>query len=354
MSIFNPVRILLQLSDPFKNLLLQFNEIGLRNTAHKLRKELVKKKGNAIIDRQLKKSIKEYASHRFGKTAYWPYLALYTEIRGEFIKGWLPYDYYHLMLLPKTNPPNYCHLSEHKTFDHKLFGEFAVKPLFVYISGMFYNADFEFVEKSHVIKFMAEYNDIIVVKKEYGVEGKQVSIIPSSDFVPEKLKDNLNYTIQPFVKQYHVLHELYPGSVNTFRVTTHLKKDGSVNVKFVFLRFGVDGSKVDNLSSGGQYIFFDASGKHANYSYNNFGFEIGDRHKNTGYLFSNIEIPMFHKMLEKCKEAHKKYPYVHIIGWDVFIDSLGEPKLLEWNAVNPGMWPMEAKYGPFWAKDDDL
>jgi len=354
MAIFNPGNILMRLGNPFKNLIIKFYEVSMRSTAHKLRKEVVKRKGRTILNRQVKKTIKDYARQRFGNAAYWPYLALYTEIRGEFIKGWLPYDYYHNVFLPKINPPDYCHLGEQKTFDYKLFGDFAVKPLFVFISGLFYNSNFEFVEKDKVKIFMSDYNDIIVIKEEYGVGGKQISIMHSSDFTPEKLKKNINYTIQPYIRQSKVLNDLYPDSVNTIRVNTYLKTDGSVNIKFVYLRCGVDGLKVDNLSSGGLYLFFDSSGKQSNLAYDDLGFDIGDRHKNTGYLFSDIKIPMFHEILEKCKNAHRKYPYVRLIGWDVCIDSSGEPKLLEWNAVNPGFWPQEAKFGPFWTTDDEI
>jgi hypothetical protein len=258
------------------------------------------------------------------------------------------------VLLPKINPPNYCHLGEQKTFDYKLFDEFSVRPLFVFIAGTFYNSNFEYVEKAQVKNFLSDYNDRIVVKEEYGVGGKQVSIIHSSEFIPEKLKVNINYTIQPYIKQYKVLNDLYPDSVNTLRVNTYLRTDGLVTIKFVFLRFGIDGLKVDNNSSGGLYLFFDSSGKHSNLAYDDLGAELGDRHKNTGYLFSDIKVPMFQEILEKCKQAHKKYPYVRFIGWDVCIDSSGEPKLLEWNAINPGFWPQEAKFGPFWTEDDEI
>jgi hypothetical protein len=40
-------------------------------------------------------------------------------------------------------------------------------------------------------------------------------------------------------------------------------------------------------------------------------------------------------------------PYAAIIGWDVFINEEGAPKLIEWNAKNPFFWPVEARYGPF-------
>ena len=337
-----------------EKLIMKLILVHLRNDAHRLRKEVVKRKGKSILNRHIKKSIKEYARQRFGKTAYWPYLAFYSEIRGEFIKGWLPYDYYRFVLLPKLNPKPGTYLSDQKTYDYQLFGEFAIKPLFVYVSGIFFNSALEAVEKDQVQNFLSDYNDIIVLKEDSGYGGKQVRIIHSATLTDEDLKANKNYIIQPYIKQHKVLNDLYPESVNDFRVTTYLKADGSVSVIFVCLRFGADGSKVDNVNTGGGFLFFDLTGKPSKFVYDELGFQIADKHKNTGFLFSNIMIPTFDLMLEKCKSAHKKYPYSRLIGWDICIDSSGDPKLLEWNTNNPEFDSLEAKFGPLWAEDDDI
>ena len=126
----------------------------------------------------------------------------------------------------------------------------------------------------------------------------------ASDFNPEILNTNCNYIIQPYVRQYETLNKLYPGSVNTFRITTYLENDGTVSVKFAILRFGVDGMKIDNLSGGGQYLFFDESGIPSEVSY--FDYKIGCingvEHKNTGFLFSELNLPMFNQILEKCEK----------------------------------------------------
>ena len=325
-----------------------------RNEAHYRRRKVVEKNGVKVINQQIKKSIKEYAKTRFGSEAYWPFLALYTEIRGEFIKGWLPYDYYRFVLLPKINPKPSLYISDQKTFDYRLFGDFAVKPLFLFISGILFNEKLEVVENERIKRFLSDYDNIIVVKEEGGLGGKQVRIIHSSKFIPEELNRGKNYVIQPYVKQLKVLNDLYPHSVNTFKVNTFLRKDGSVSVKYIWLRFGADGSKVDNLSTGGSYLFFNNNGEPEEFVYDwKLGFKIGDRHKNTGFLFSNVKIPNFQEMLEKCKNSHKKYPYVKLIGWDVCIDISGEPKLIEWNTSNPDFFSQEARFGPFWFDDNE-
>lgn len=325
-----------------------------RILAHKYRRKVVKRNGESVISRSVKKNIKEYARDRFGKAAYWPYLALYTEIRGQFIKGWIPYDYFRYIILPRINPPPDTAIGNNKTFDHILFGDFSIKPLFVHISGNFYNSDFEIVPISEVKKFFIDYNDAIVVKEDKGTHGKQVRFIHSSEFVPEGLSKSINYVIQPYIKQYKVLDNLYPDSVNTFRVTTYIENDGSVTVKFISLRFGVDGSKIDNVSSGGHAISFDLFGKPAKMAHGSKGFVNGDKHKNTGYLYSNLKFPMFNEILSKCMSAHNKYPYTRLIGWDVCITKSGEPKLIEWNAENPAFLDPEAVFGPFWADDEEI
>ena len=341
-----------QLLQSLNHGVVKLKMIHSRIDAHRLRKDVVKKKGKKVVNRQIKKSIKEYARKRFGSKAYWPYLALYTEIRGQFIEGWLPNDYVHYVLEPQINPQPACEISDYKTFDYQIFGDFALKPLFVFISGMFLDANFDDVEEDEVLKTLHEYDATIVIKEDRGMQGMQVRMIQSSEFRTEILRPERSYIIQPYVKQYKALHDLYSGSVNTLRVTTFINKDGSVDVRFVVLRFGTDGATVDNISAGGQYIYFDTDGKPSNKAYDELGFDMGERHKNSGYLFADLKIPMYQEVLKACVSAHKKYPYVRLIGWDVCIDDTGKPTLLEWNTGNPAFMMFEYVFGPFFPDDD--
>jgi len=325
-----------------------------RRKAHKFRKEVIKNKGKTIITKDIKQEIKEYSKQRFGTSAYWPYLALYTEIRGEFIKGWIPHDYYRHVIDPIWNSHSSYVISEQKCFTHRIFGDFSIQPLFIFVSEIFFNPDFEYVDVEDVKKVLCDYNGKIVVKAEWGSQGKQVRIMNCCDFNPESFHKGVNYVIQPYVNQYKELNELYPDSVNTFRVLTQLKPDGSVVVKYVYLRFGVDGSTVDNVKSGGQYLFFNLLGEPLKSARDDFGMSVGERHKNTNYLFSDLKIPMFQEILSLCKNAHLKYPYSKVIGWDVCVDNAGKPKLIEWNCFNIGIWRYEALFGPFWPNDEDL
>lgn len=325
-----------------------------RLDARRDKKQFVQKTGKSVLDKQIMKSIKAYARQRFGSTAYWPYLALYTEIRGEFIEGWIPFDYLVYGLEPKLNPPVYRDLGNQKSFDYKRFGDKAIKPLLFSVSGLCYSSDFEPLEEKQLREFLSDYNDQLVVKQDFGGGGKQVLFMHSSEFKPDLLEKDKNYVIQPRIKQDRMLDKLYPDSVNTFRVCTFLKKDATVDIVYVILKFGVDGSKVDSLVSGGQFIRMDLKGSAGSMAYDNYGFECGEKHKNTGYRFADLEFPMFQEIIALCKTAHQNYPFVRLIGWDVCVDESGVPKLIEWNTDRPTFDVEEALFGPFFPDDSEF
>jgi hypothetical protein len=342
-----------RLRDAISDLVTRISMVRSRSIAHKKRKVWIKSTGKSVLNRQIKKRIKQYAQKRFGSTAYWPYLALNTEIRGEFKEGWIPDDYYRYVMEPKINPPAYSSVSEQKTFDYQFWGDFAVRPLFLCISGRYYDADLKVLDPAVLKKNLSEYNDILVIKEEFTMGGKNVQVIHSSEFTLEKLLKGRSYVIQPYIKQHKIINDVYPGSVNTIRVITFIDGKGIVGVKYTILRFGIDGSRVDNLSSGGQFLYIDESGKPSEFAYNTDGYNSGRKHKNTGYVFADLRIPVLDEIKRKCIEAHKKYPYVRLVGWDISYTESGELKLIEWNALRPGIEPIDTIFGPFW-KDEEL
>ncbi len=338
----------------FEKLIRWFQVFDTRIELHQIRRTLVRKKGSSVVNRKIKKAIKAYAKKRFGSASYWPGLALAAEQRGAYMDGWIPFDYFYYVLEPKLNPPGYANIGDIRTLDYSRFGDFAIKPLFQYISDNFYNAEFEPVGETALLKSLAEYDNTIVVKQEFGWGGKEVRVMHSSEFRPAQLHRGTNYVIQPFVKQHKILHELYPHSVNTIRVYTFRKKDGSIEVLLTYLRFGVDGVRVDNLSSGGQCIFIDLTGKPAEISIDDYAMEADRKHKNTGVVFADLKIPMFPDILDSCASIHGKYPHIRLIGWDICVDESGSPRLIEWNTQRASFTWEDSLWGPFFPDDSEF
>lgn len=320
-----------------------------RRKAHRLIKRLVHKKGYKVVDRQTKKYIKSYAKEIFGSAAFWPWLALYTEIRGEFKKGWLPNDYYMAHLLKQYNPES-IRISAYKTFDYKMFPEFALKPLLIKVGNVFYDSDRKQITTDEAQNILYDYDGEVVLKEDLGFGGHNVKFIKSKELKFNNYAQISSYIIQPVVEQHHNLYRLNDKALNTMRVLTYLNGEGTVDIKYSYLRFGVGDSRVDNTSSGGGFCFIKSDNHLAKIARDKFGFEIGERHPDTGILFQSVAVPSYEKVLQECIKSHKIFPYFKFIGWDVAIDKSGDPVLLEWNS-EPLIWMAEALQGPFFKKE---
>jgi nitrogen fixation protein len=300
-----------------------------RNEAKAYRKQVIAARGRSIIDRKLMREIKDYSKAVFGNTSYWPWLALYTELRGEFKRGWMPDDYYRFEFLAKMNPERYMKFSDAKTIDHKLFEEFMIEPLFFRSNGQFCLKDGTVISKSEVYGMLNDIDEEIIIKPDNGRGGKRITFKHSSELRLDELPTDTDLVFQKVFIQHEELQKLYPHSVNTFRVQTFIDDKGEIIVKFVYLRFGKGGSKVDNTSSGGGWVFIDSEGTVSPHGYEDFGLGIGKAHPDTGVTYADLNFPFLPKIKDFCKRAHRSFPQTRVIGWDVCVDEQGEPKLME-------------------------
>ncbi len=316
-----------------------------RANANHLRSEVVRfRNGKQIVDKKLKKRIKEYSSDRFGTPDYWPWLAYYTEMRGEFLEGWLPIDYYRFSLLPNWN--QLSEVSLYKTYDYQLFGEFAVKPIAVKISGRWYDADYEPISEIHLSEKLREHGDEFVIKSDGGRGGHDTKFVAIDKFNADVLDSNFNYVIQPAIKQHDEMALFSGNSVNTIRVVTFRTDKGSLKPVLTYIRFGRGESRVDNINSGGLYANIDSSGFICSNAYQGMGLITEEKHPEHGFAYKGIKIPGFAKTVENCLTAHRRFPFTRIIGWDICVETTGEARLLEWNARRPTIRTMEPLFGP--------
>ena len=320
-----------------------------RRKAHRLIKQFVNRRGYKIVDRQKKRSIKSYAKETFGSPAFWPWLSLYTEIRGEFKPGWIPNDYYMAHLLKKYNPES-IRISAYKTFDYKMFPDFALKPLLMKVGKIFYDGDRKQITTDEAKSILYDYSDEVVLKEDLGFGGHKVKFIESKELELDNYAQISSYIIQPSIDQHHNLSQLNNKALNTLRILTYLNEKGKIGIKYSYLRFGVGDSRVDNTSSGGGFCFIKSDDHLDNVARDRFGIKIGERHPDTGILFKSVVVPNYEKVLAECIKSHKIFPYFKFIGWDVAVDKSGDPVLLEWNS-KPLIWMAEALQGPFFKKE---
>lgn len=323
-----------------------------RKEALRLRKVIAEKKSAPFAGRTIIEKAKHESDARFGDPGHWPWLALYAELREEYIEGWLPDDIYTFQLIPKLNPPKINYLSTVKSFESRIFGDFAIQPLYTRVNGQFFNSKLRKIDDTVFYSEMNAYGGEVVLKRDSSPSGKEIEFKQSGSVIEADFRDDYDYVVQPSVKQHAILAEVYSESVNTLRVTTYLKRTGEIDVKHLTLRVGVDGGRIVNVSQGGLCLYLDREGRVMSEAIDNIGLARGRYHPDTGLLFENLRVPSVPDAVTACKENHLKFPYLRFIAWDLYIDTEGRPRMIEWNAVRPDMWVNEALIGPLWSASE--
>lgn len=154
----------------------------------------------------------------------------------------------------------------------------------------------------------------------HGVE--KITINNDTDYseMYSNLKHNNQILIEECIVQHKDMSQLNLTSVNTIRVVTLKKEDGSVVVLFVGLRMGNKGKSVDNFNNDGLFTVVSDDGvvrkpavdKKGNVYYN---------HPATGTKIVGFKIPNFDKVLSVAKECAKEIEGLRYIGFDVVVTS---------------------------------
>lgn len=320
--------------------------------AHGLREKVVSRLGRQIVSVPLEKEIKKYSKATFGSSSYWPWLALYAEIKGVFVPGWVPNDFFQVEILGKWNPKRSAEVSNMKTFYHRYLGDFAIKPVAVRVSGCYFDECGNVLSEQEVLEKAMSSAEEVVVKRNGGLAGAGIEFLKSVDIDMARLgKIEGDFVIQEVCRQHADFSRWHVESLNTLRVATFLGSDGAVSVKFVFLRWGMRGNRVDNTSLGGRLVFFNHDGEAITGVMDSAAIDVSGEDPELAKSLTELKLPFVGQAIGKCSEAHRSFPYVRYIAWDVFVNEDGEAKMVEWNAVKPGMWFAEPHIGPIWDLD---
>jgi len=319
--------------------------VNSRKYADKLRLEIAENHGAEFVDQHLLNKIKKYADEVFGDAGYGHWLALYAEIRKEFIEGWIGEDYYRSILLPKWNEPKIANLSTLKTFDHRLFPGMTIEPIGMRISGIYYTAEHDRISEMDFVDLIRSHRGEIVIKQDRSGSGKGIHFIESDKFNLNELDKVMDLLVQPSVRQHPSFSRLHPGSVNTLRITTFQTGAGDIVVKHRSMRVGVSGERIVNTYGG--FFFLDSSGRGYTHAYNDDGRDLGGRHPDTGFKYREFCLESISEAEELCIKAHWMYPYIRFVGWDLYINEENRPVIIEWN-TRPDIWVNEAVIGPLW------
>ena len=188
----------------------------------------------------------------------------------------------------------------------------------------------------------------------YGVEAIYLTPETMKD-IYDRLVTYPEGVVEAFIKQHPEMCKLSPTSVNSLRFVTFssntvpVTPDGKMmDIAYSIVRFGREGSIVDNLHSGGMVANVDLeTGCLATDGADRNG-DLWVTHPDTGVTIKGFRIPYFEEAREMVKDAIATRKVEGYIGWDIAISENG-PMLLEVND-RPGSdglqtAPAQAKQG---------
>jgi hypothetical protein len=107
-----------------------------------------------------------------------------------------------------------------------------------------------------------------------------------------------------------------------------------VHVLSVNAKIGGKNNFTDNYSTGGFICGIDQNGNFKSKGYNKNGAIL--KETLTGIKLAGYVVPNYKAMINMVKSMHLRVPYFRLISWDIGINSLDKPMLIEYNTYNQG------------------
>ena len=215
---------------------------------------------------------------------------------------------------------------------------------------VFFNNEGKECSREEALAILLEYGKDMILKpsvESFGGHGVMKVAGNTDKAQLEALleKYRYNFTFQTLVEQHPVLAQYNPTSVNTIRIVTYRDFERKRKVLYSCLRFGGEGSVMDNVCSGGGYTGIDIPTGTLLNGKRYFVLDvpnIPDRMPN--------EIPCWETIKSVALELHGRLPQLDIIGWDFSLTPEGRPILIEFNP-RPGVGLQQA-VGPMFSKEE--
>ena len=293
----------------------------------------------AIVER-----CNEYAHDVLGSRRFAPWLHLYAAVNGGFQEGWIPDNYYGLVVYPRKNPVA-AKVSILKTFTNRILDTDALPDLGYVIDGVYFSRAFRPLRERELIATLFDCHDSIYFKADDSNQGRSVVRLTRSDFPAGARPTLTDGVFQAPIRQHAFFENLSPKATATVRITTARKPDGSIDVSAAYLRMGRTSDDIVRSDSAVKVPLDRNTGALGDFGYLPDWHRV-EAHPDTGFRFSGSSVPHFGAATALCKSLHEGCPQMPCIGWDLCTEQDGKVKIMEWNAFHNDIKFSEATTGP--------
>ncbi len=232
-----------------------------------------------------------------------------------------------------TNPQHTRPFDDKNLYDVYFHDVLRPKTVFRKIRNSYLDESYSPISMEQAIEMASVANEVILKVAKFSNGGKGVKFWNKDDHKKQELIDFLNSSTnivcQEVLKQHAELNRLNATSVNTVRVMT-LLFDDQVHVLSSVLRMGINGSRVDNASSGGIVCGILPDGRLKNVAFDMLGNKFTKHPQGTA--FETVTVPNFSHLIEQAKSLAFRFSSMsRLISWDFAVDEIGQHVLIESN-----------------------
>lgn len=277
----------------------------------------------------------------------------FSRLNGIHSDRYLSMDVYYFYVIPALNRHDFKDAYLDKNIYDVLFPDVR-QPMTVVknIHGHYYRNGEEISMDEAVDAVAASSVEMIIKPTVETCNGEGVAML--QDAGRDALRDiflryGINFIVQEKVKQHPDLQQVNPTSLNSMRLYTYRRQDGTYSFLYPYahLRFGGKGAIKDNVSQGGGTCLIHADGLVDDRVYRFKSMNVSSLKQETG--IENLVIPDYEKVVETLIGMHKRLPYFDFVGWDVTVMPDGEPLFIEFNLV-PSVEGPQMMAGPMFGE----
>ena len=268
---------------------------------------------------------------------YW--YQIFCDADQKIDPRYIPDDLYYGELIPYFSNSQFRRFGEDKCY-HDVWFPDVKRPETICknIAGVYYDADMNPVRFEDAVSLALAYPDEFLIKPSVDSgEGRLIRFFSPDSVKKEDVEGafrdlKANFILQAAVKQHPALAELNPSSLNTIRVVSFFFEE-EVHILSCIFRVGAPNAKVDNVGAGGYACPVGPDGRLKEKAVNRKAEWVTENA--AGVRFADITVPSFDRVIETVKFAHKRLAHFKLIGWDMSVDTQGDPVLIEYNTC-PG------------------
>lgn len=311
------------------------------------------------LDEAQKSELNTFFRENYGSTVPDSWHRYYSAFTGKFDKGYLP----ELIYIPEFEHfmnlfDNYAKSFEDKNIISvlaKSAGVSCPRSIVSCVKGALRDENNLFIGRERAIEILADLGAAFCKPTVDSNSGRACAALELAGGVDSlsgrsigEIIDDLgrDFVIQERLRCVKEIEDIYPDSVNSFRIITYRWKNSILHTPAI-LRLGVGGSCVDNIHANGIYIGIKDDGSLLDMAYND-RIECFEKHPDTGFVFKGAQISRFPEVLCAAEKMHQIMPQIGVINWDFTLCESG-PVLIEAN-INGGSIDMCQKAhgrGPF-------